>query len=271
MPACGKGAQASLECLLFAEKKEYPGAVREGALSGDGAKLRVLVAERDYLARNGLGAILSELPGIDVAGLSREAPELLRLVQACEPDVVVLDTRVWTRSRAKGVDLVEEIRSRRPGVGLLLLSEQVEVASLGLIREGTAGLGYLLRKDIEEASRLLVAIQEVGRGGSFLGPSVLDPLLQLGQTSGPAFTRELTPRENDVLALMASGLSNAAIARELVLTERAVQKHINSIFRKLGLHGSPDRDHRVAAVLRFLQDEERPEPATELRVGARSG
>jgi DNA-binding NarL/FixJ family response regulator len=231
-----------------------------------GAILRILVAERDYLARKGLGAILSELPGIKVAGLTREAPELLRLVETREPDVVILDTRLWTRSRARGVDLVEEIRSRRPEVGLLLLSEHVEVASLGLIREGAAGLGYLLRKDINDTSRLSLAIREVGSGGSFLEPAVLDVLLQARGRSDLALSRGLTPRECDVLALMASGLSNAAVARELTLTDRAVQKHINSIFRKLGLQKSPDRDHRVAAVLLFIQDKDELRPATEPRV-----
>ena len=230
---------------------------------GGGAIVRILVAERDYLAGRGLSAILSDLPGIEVAGLTRDADELLELVEACEPDVVVLDTRLWTQLRAKGVDLVEEIRSRRPDVGLLLLSDHVEVESLGLIREGTAGLGYLFRKDIDDASRLSLAIREVGSGGSFLEPDVLDVLLQARRTSGVALSRGLTPRERDVLALMASGLSNAAVARHLTLTERAVQKHINSIFRKLDMRKSPDLDHRVAAVLLFLQDEEEVRPATE--------
>ena len=237
---------------------------------GGGAIVRILVAERDYLAGRGLSAILSDVPGIEVAGLTRDADELLELVEACEPDVVVLDTRLWTQLRAKGVDLVEEIRSRRPDVGLLLLSDHVEVESLGLIREGTAGLGYLFRKDIDDANRLSLAIREVGSGGSFLEPDVLDVLLQARQTSGVALSRGLTPRERDVLALMASGLSNAAVARHLMLTERAVQKHINSIFRKLDMRQSPDLDHRVAAVLLFLQDEEEVRPATEPRVRVHS-
>jgi DNA-binding NarL/FixJ family response regulator len=269
-----KRFQAFLECLLFAEKERYPGADHLGQggapVSCGGAVLRILVAERDYLAREGLGAILAELPGIEVAGLTREAPELLKLVEAREPDVVILDTRLWMRSRAKGIDLVEEIRSRCPEVGLLLLSEHVEVASLGLIREGAAGLGYLLRKDINDASRLSLAIREVSGGGSFLEPDVLDVLLQARRRSDLALSRGLTPRERDVLALMASGLSNAAVARELILTERAVQKHINSIFRKLDLHRSPDRDHRVAAVLLFLEEEE-VRPATEPRMRSHSG
>jgi DNA-binding NarL/FixJ family response regulator len=271
MPARGKERQAYLESLLFAGKRRYPGAVRlavrEGApVIGGGAIVRILVAERDYLAGRGLGAILAELPGIEVAGLTRDADELLELVQAREPDVVVLDTRLWTQLRAEGVDLVEEIRSRRPDVGVLLLSDHLEVESLGLIRKGTAGLGYLFRKDIDDASRLSLAIREVGGGGSFLEPDVLDVLLQARRTSGLALSRGLTPRERDVLAVMASGLSNTAVARELMLTERAVQKHINSIFRKLDMQQAPDLDHRVAAVLLFLQDEEEVRPAMEPRV-----
>lgn len=212
--------------------------------------MRVVVADDSVLLREGVVRLLEEA-GIEVVGQAGDAEELLRKVRAHKPDVAVVDVRMPPTHTDEGLQAAREIRAELPAVSVLVLSQYVEVAyARDLLAESAEGLGYLLKDRVADIDALTDAVRRVGAGGSVLDPQVVSEMLGRSRRDDPL--AELTPREREVLGLMAEGRSNAAIAAELVVTDRAVEKHVTSIFGKLDLPASSEDHRRVLAVLRFL-------------------
>lgn len=214
--------------------------------------MRPVVAEDSVLLREGLVRLLEEA-GFEVLGQAGDAPELLRKVSAHRPDVALVDVRMPPTNTDDGLRAAIEIRERSQDVGVLVLSEYVEETyAHELLAHSAEGVGYLLKHRVADLERFTEAVRRVGEGGSVLDPEVVTHLMRRGQGGDPVLA-ELTPREQETLALMAEGRSNAGIAEQLVVTERAVEKHVTSIFDKLQLdHGSGDH-RRVLAVLRYME------------------
>jgi DNA-binding NarL/FixJ family response regulator len=210
--------------------------------------MRVVIAEDSVLLREGLTRLLAEA-GHDVVAAAGQAEEFLRAVGEHEPDVVVVDVRMPPTFTDEGLRAALVVRSRWPGVGVLVLSQYVEERyATELLSDRPHGVGYLLKDRVADLTEFLEALDRVASGGSALDPEVVAQLL--ARSRHPL--APLTPREREVLALMAEGRSNAAIAAALFVGDGAVEKHINNIFAKLGL-APADRDHRrVLAVLRYL-------------------
>ena len=212
--------------------------------------MRVVVADDSTLLREGLVRLLEEAE-LEVVGQAGDAEDLLRKVRAHKPDVAVVDVRMPPTHTDEGLRAAREIRTELPGVGVLVLSQYVEVGyARELLAESAEGLGYLLKDRVADIDALTDAVRRVGAGGSALDPEVVSQMLGRKRKEDPL--DELTPREREVLGLMAEGRSNLAIADELVVTERAVEKHVTGIFSKLGLSTSSEDHRRVIAVLRFL-------------------
>jgi DNA-binding NarL/FixJ family response regulator len=208
------------------------------------------VADDSTLLREGVVRLLEEA-GIEVVGQAGDAEELMRKVRAHKPDVAVVDVRMPPTHTDEGLRAAREIRAELPGTAVLVLSQYVEVAyARELLAESAEGLGYLLKDRVADVATLTDAVHRVGGGGSVLDPEVVSQMLGRRRRDDPL--EELTPREREVLGLMAEGRSNAAIAAELVVTERAVEKHVTGIFSKLELTTSSEDHRRVLAVLRFL-------------------
>jgi DNA-binding NarL/FixJ family response regulator len=210
------------------------------------APLRVVVVEDSTLLREGLVRLLEE-DGIEVLAAVGDAERLPAIVDEYRPDVVLLDIRLPPTHRDEGVQAAVALRRTRPDVGVLLLSQYVESTYAGdLLASGARGVGYLLKDRVTDLAQLHDAVERVAAGGTVLDPTLVERLLRA--RSDP----RLTPREREVLALMAEGRSNAAIAARLVVGQGAVEKHVTSIFGKLGLEESPEAHRRVLAVLRYL-------------------
>jgi DNA-binding NarL/FixJ family response regulator len=212
--------------------------------------MRVVVADDSTLLREGVVRLLEEA-GLEVVGQAGDGEELLRKVRAHKPDVALVDVRMPPTHTDEGLRAAREIRAELPGVAVLVLSQYVEVAyARELLAESAEGLGYLLKDRVADVEALTEAVRRVGEGGSALDPEVVSQMLGRQRRDDPL--AELTPREREVLGLMAEGRSNAAIAAELVVTDRAVEKHVTNIFAKLDLTASGEDHRRVLAVLRFL-------------------
>ena len=213
--------------------------------------LRVVLADDSVLLREGLARLLEE-SGFEVAGQSGDAEDLLRKVGAHRPDVAVVDVRMPPSHTDEGLRAAHQIRADHPEVGVLVLSQYVEEAyALDLLSESTERTGYLLKDRVADIDTFTDAVRRVAGGGSALDPEVVALLLGRRRREDPL--EALTPREREVLGLMAEGRSNAAIAAALVVTERAVEKHVTSIFTKLDLTPAAEDHRRVLAVLRYLQ------------------
>jgi DNA-binding NarL/FixJ family response regulator len=214
--------------------------------------MRVVVAEDSVLLREGVVRLLQEA-GHEVVGQAGDHDDLMRKVRAHKPDLAVVDVRMPPTQTDEGLRAAKEIRSELPAVGVLVLSAYVEPAyAQELLAENAEGLGYLLKDRVSDIGAFADAVARVGAGGSALDPEVVSALMgRRGRDDDPL--EELTPREREVLGLMAEGRSNAAIAEQLVVSERAVEKHVTSIFGKLGLTASGEDHRRVLAVLRFLE------------------
>lgn len=216
--------------------------------------LRVLFAEDNYLVRAGTAALLAEADGVDVVRTVADAPSLLRAVAVDQPDVVLTDIRMPPTNTTEGIEAAKRIRSEYPRIGVVVLSQFVEHGyAYELLRDGVAGLGYLLKERVAEVDELARALREVARGGSVLDPKVVEGLMAHTAEVGRGPLARLTPREHEVLREMATGKNNAAIARTLFLSERAIEKNINSLFHKLGLTEEEDVHRRVRAVLAFFE------------------
>jgi DNA-binding NarL/FixJ family response regulator len=213
--------------------------------------MRVVVGEDSVLLREGIVRLLSE-SGLEVVGQAGDAEDLLRKVGAHRPDVVIADIRMPPDNTDDGLRAAIEIRELHPGTGVLVLSAYVEEAyALELVADDASGIGYLLKDRVADVDAFVDAVRRVGDGGSALDPEVVSSLL--GRTRRADPLAELTRREREVLDLMAEGRSNKAIAEQLVITDRAVEKHVTSIFSKLGLEPAAEDHRRVLAVLTFLR------------------
>jgi DNA-binding NarL/FixJ family response regulator len=211
----------------------------------------LIVTDDSLLLREGISRLLVEA-GFQVVGLASTGEEALAQVEQHKPDVAIVDIRMPPTHSDEGLKAAQEIRARHPDVGVLVLSQYVELGlAARLLAENAAGLGYLLKDRITDLDEFAAAIRRVGAGGSALDPAVVSQLL--GRRRDDDVLEHVTPREREVLALMAEGYSNQAIADRLVVTVRAVEKHVTSIFDKLGLPVTTDSHRRVLAVLAFLR------------------
>jgi DNA-binding NarL/FixJ family response regulator len=215
--------------------------------------ITVVIAEDNVLLREGLTRLLNE-SGFEVAGQAGDAEDLIRKVGAHRPDVAVVDVRMPPTHTDEGLRAARTIRSEHPNTAVLVLSQYVEEAyALELLSESTERTGYLLKDRVSDVDAFLDAVRRVAGGGSALDPEVVSLLLGRRRREDPL--EPLTAREREVLALMAEGRSNAAIAEALVVTERAVEKHVTSIFSKLDLVPTVEDHRRVLAVLAYLRSE----------------
>lgn len=213
--------------------------------------MKVVIADDSVLLREGLVRLLEEY-GFDVAGQAGDAEDLLRKVGAHKPDVAVIDVRMPPTHTDEGLRAARRIRAEHPGCGVLVLSQYVDEGyALDLLSESTESTGYLLKDRIADIDTFTEAVRRVANGGSALDPQVVSMLLGRRRRDDPL--QALTAREREVLGLMAEGKSNAAIAEALVVTDRAVEKHVTSIFSKLGLTPTGEDHRRVLAVLAYLR------------------
>ena len=214
--------------------------------------MRVVIAEDSVLLREGLERLLNE-NGLEVIGSCETAQDLLGTVRRFEPDVAIVDIRLPPTHNDEGMRAALEIRARHPAVGVLVLSQYVELGlAMQLLAESAEGVGYLLKDRISDVKEFVSAVQRVAAGGSAIDPIIVSTLLSKRRSDDPL--DELTPREREVLELMAEGRSNQGIADKLVITLRAVEKYVSSIFGKLGLPANGSDSRRVLAVLLYLRD-----------------
>jgi DNA-binding NarL/FixJ family response regulator len=215
--------------------------------------VRIVLAEDNYLVREGLHKLVETEPDLEVVAVCADYDELRAAVEAHNPDVVVTDIRMPPTGTDEGIRAAAELRETRPQVGVVVLSQYSEPAyALSFLDGGSRGRAYLLKERVSDIGQLAAAIREVAAGGSVIDPLVVDSLVAARSKPADSPLRRLTPREAEILVEMARGKNNAAVAESLVLSERAVEKHINSIFSKLGLTAEPGVHRRVKAVLLFL-------------------
>jgi DNA-binding NarL/FixJ family response regulator len=215
-----------------------------------------VVAEDNLLVREGVVTLLEHQDGIDVVATCGTYDELMDAVDRDGPDVVVTDIRMPPTGSDEGVRAAMAIRDRRPSTGVVVLSQYADPAyALALLERGSEGRAYLLKERVSEPLQLVHAITEVARGGSVIDPVVVESLVTARASRIASPLERLTPREGEVLEQMAQGRNNAGIAQALHLSERAVEKHINSLFSKLGLTEEVDVHRRVKAVLLFLSEQ----------------
>jgi DNA-binding NarL/FixJ family response regulator len=232
--------------------------VAEGEASADdeaehagGPRLRVVLAEDSVLLREGIARLLTDA-GFDVVGQSPNAEDLLLKVRSYSPEVVITDIRMPPTQTDEGLRAAQQIRAEHPGVGVLVLSQYVEPAyAMELLAESAEGVGYLLKDRVADVDEFVGAVRRVAEGGSALDPALVTQLVGRRRREDPL--EALTPREREVLELMAEGRSNQGIAHRMVVTERAVEKHVTSIFNKLRLPPATEDHRRVLAVLAFLR------------------
>jgi DNA-binding NarL/FixJ family response regulator len=217
--------------------------------------LRVVIADDDVLLREGIASLLARSP-FQVVGQAGDVPELMRLVREHLPHLVVLDIRMPPSHTTEGLDAAQAIRTEFPEIGILVLSAHVEVhRAVDLLSEGQR-VGYLLKSRVTQVSDFLETLERIAAGGAVIDPALVKELVAARRIQDPLI--ELTPREREVLQLMAEGRSNAGIARQLWVTEGTVHKHVRSILGKLRLSETADDHRRVLAVITFLQAQYRP-------------
>ena len=217
--------------------------------------LRVVVAEDSLLVREGIVGVLTRQEDLDVVAVCADLPELMAAVEQCEPHVVVTDVRMPPEHSDEGIRAATELRSKHPSIGVVVLSQYVDPAyATALLADGSAGRAYLLKERVSQPGQLADAVRTVAARGSVIDPAVVDVLVAASTRQQRSPVGDLSPREREVLDQVAQGKSNAAIAATLYLSERAVEKHINALFTKLGLGVAPDVNRRVKAVLLYLSD-----------------
>ncbi|MFN2607106.1 MAG: response regulator [Acidimicrobiales bacterium] len=217
--------------------------------------IRVVLAEDHYLLREGIRRLVDAQPELEVVAVCEDLQSLVTAIDAHRPDVVLTDIRMPPTGTDEGLRAAEHLRSVHPEGGVVVLSQYADPQyAVAFLAHGSKGRAYMLKERVSDVDQLLAAIREVARGGSYIDPRVVDALVQARSRSASSPLRQLTPREGEILSEMAQGKNNQAIAASLVLSERAVEKHISSIFAKLGLSEEPDIHRRVKAVLLFLAD-----------------
>jgi DNA-binding NarL/FixJ family response regulator len=219
--------------------------------------VRLVLAEDNVLVREGVRTLISLEDDLELVGVSEDLDGLLKLVDAESPDVVLTDIRMPPTGTDEGVRAARQLRETHPTIGVVVLSHYLEPSyALALFADGAHGRGYLLKERVSDIGQLATAIREVARGGSVVDPKVVDALMA-ARLASRSPVAALTPRERETLGEMAQGKNNAAIAESLVLSDRAVEKHINAVFTKLGLSAESDVHRRVKAVLVYLADQGR--------------
>jgi DNA-binding NarL/FixJ family response regulator len=217
--------------------------------------LRVVFAEDNYLVREGAAALLATADDLELVATVSDLPELLAAVEELAPDAVLTDIRMPPSHTDEGIRAALQIRRDHPATGVVVLSQYAEGDyAYALLREGTAGLAYLLKERVANLDEVVSALRTVAAGGSVLDPRVVEELVAARHAAEGSPLAQLTDREREVLGQMAQGKNNAGIARSLFLSERAIEKHINALFHKLGLSEETDVHRRVMAVLAFLKD-----------------
>ena len=217
--------------------------------------VRIVVAEDSLLVREGIERLLEQQDDIEIVALCVDLPELLAAVEAHLPDAVLTDIRMPPDNSDEGIVAATTLRELHPDVGVVVLSQYVEPTyALQLFDGGSQGRAYLLKERLSDVEQLVQAVHEVTNGGSVIDPKVVESLVDARSRTRHSPLEHLTPRELEVLSEIAQGKNNAAVAASLVLSERAVEKHINSLFSKLGLGEEPDVHRRVKAVLLYLAD-----------------
>lgn len=236
-------------CLLYRQGRERVDTLRIMQ------HIRLVLAEDGDLLRAGVLALLEAYDDIEVVATATSLPELLRAVEEHRPDLVLTDIRMPPDFTDEGIRAATELRRSHPGMGVVALTQYTDVEyALDLVREGSQGRGYLLKERVADIDELVAAIRTVAAGGSVIDQIVVDGLLAAGARRTDSRLERLTSRELEVLSMVARGLNNAAIAAELVVTDRAVEKHINSILAKLDLPADAPVHRRVAATLVFLSE-----------------
>ena len=217
--------------------------------------IRVVLAEDHYLVREGVRRLLETEPELEVAAVCSDLGSLLAAVDAERPDVVLTDIRMPPGDADEGIQAAERLRETHPDIGVVVLSQYTNPGyALALLEHGSARRAYLLKERVDDLEQLVAAIRAVAEGGSVIDPKVVETLVDARSRRADSPLQYLTPRESEVLAEMAQGRNNASVAAALGLSERAVEKHINSVFSKLGLSEEPDVHRRVKAVLLYLAD-----------------
>jgi DNA-binding NarL/FixJ family response regulator len=222
----------------------------------DGHALRVVIAEDSFLTREAISALLNDTAGIELVAACEDAGSLRAAIDREQPDVVLTDIRMPPDHRDEGIRLANELRETQPEIGVVVLSQHAEPTYAAILFEdGSHGRAYLLKESLKDRDELIRAVVTVAEGGSVVDPLIVDELLEIQRRRRDTPLDRLTPRELEILGLIAEGRSNAAIAEKLVVTKRAVERHINSIFLKLGLRESDDVSRRVKAALLYLSGE----------------
>ena len=217
--------------------------------------VRIVVAEDSLLVREGIERLLGRQDDIEIVAMCVDLPELLAAVEAHRPDAVLTDIRMPPNNSDEGIVAATTLRELHPDIGVVVLSQYVEPTyALQLLDGGSHGRAYLLKERLSDVEQLVQAFHEVTTGGSVIDPKVVESLVDARSRTKHSPLEHLTPRELEVLSEIAQGKNNAAVAASLVLSERAVEKHINSLFSKLGLGEEPDVHRRVKAVLLYLAD-----------------
>jgi DNA-binding NarL/FixJ family response regulator len=216
--------------------------------------LRVVLADDNFLVREGVAALLAEVDDIELVGTAADPHSLLKSVRELSPDAVLTDIRMPPTFTTEGIDAAKRIRAEHPGTGVVVLSQYVEEDyAVELLADGVAGLGYLLKERVGQIDELARALHDVARGGSALDPKVVEGLMARKTGTADSALGKLTEKERQVLEAMATGRNNASIAKTLYMSDRAVEKHIGSVFQKLGLVEEGETNRRVMAVLAFLE------------------
>jgi DNA-binding NarL/FixJ family response regulator len=216
--------------------------------------VRVVFADDNYLVREGVAGLLSRVDAIDLVAIVADPPSLHRAVAEHHPDAVLTDIRMPPSFTNEGIEAAKRIRAEHPSTGVVVLSQHIEEDyAFELLADGVAGLGYLLKERVSEVDDVVRALEDVARGGSALDPKVVEALMDRKTRESSSPLLGLTPRELEVLQELAAGRSNSATAKSLFMSERAVEKHVGSVFQKLGLVNESEVNRRVSAVLAFLQ------------------
>jgi DNA-binding NarL/FixJ family response regulator len=217
--------------------------------------VRVVFAEDDYLVREGTAALLGQVGEVEIVEAVADLDALMAAVERHDPDAVLTDIRMPPTKTTEGIQAALRIRREHPGTGVVVLSQYAEEEyAYELLKDGAEGLGYLLKERVADVEEIVRALRDVAAGGSVLDPRVVEGLVTRRERESTSPLARLTEREREVISLMAEGKNNAAIAASLYLTERAIEKHINSMFHKLGLSEEPNVHRRVMAVLTFLRE-----------------
>jgi DNA-binding NarL/FixJ family response regulator len=222
--------------------------------------IRVVVADDSFIVREGIRELLASVDEVEVVTACSDLESLRAAVEQHRPDVVLTDIRMPPTNTDEGIRMAEELREKSPSIGVVVLSQYADAEyALALLDKGAAGRAYLLKERVSDLDHLVNAIREVARGGSVIDAKVVENLIAARARHKRSALADVTPREREVLAAVAEGKNNAAIAKALHLSERAVEKHINSIFSKLALTEEQDVHRRVKATLIYLADEREPE------------